>query len=90
MVFRDIIDHEFAEGNIFKMLVGSLDAKVDGEMSTVTGDDMANDVSLEDSEQLVTSPSALSPGVTSPSRVGQIVQGSGGMFTYGPGRHAAA
>jgi len=74
---RDIIDHEFAEKNIYKMLIGSLDPKVDGETSTVTGDDVATDLASTDP---VYSPSPLSPSVSSPSGVGMMIRGSGSMF----------
>lgn len=35
---RDIIDHEPADGNIFKMILGSLDSKYDEDTQTVSGD----------------------------------------------------
>lgn len=36
---RDIIDHEPANGNIYKMILGSLDSKFDEEVSTITSED---------------------------------------------------
>ena len=49
---RDVIDHEPADGNIYKMILGSLDDRYDDEQTdTVTGDDVGNALLREDRDE---------------------------------------
>jgi hypothetical protein len=78
MNYRDIIDYEHATGNIYKMILGSLDPKYDGETErTVTGGDVGNELLHgEDTgiqgDEVNPGTEQGSPVVGTSSRIGEI------------------